>query len=288
MKNSFTPKEIANALRASESSVKRWCDKGAIPASYTVGGHRRIALSGLVSFLKTSGRQLADPESLKLPPPASREMASTDRIVDSLIQALLMGDEQRCKQLVVSLYLAEYSLAKICDTVFAPLMTTVGEEWACGQVEVYQERRGCEILSRLLHDLRQFLPTRSSDAPLAIGGTVEEDHYMLATNMAELVLREAGWNAVSLGTNLPFATMSAAIIEHRPRIFWISTSHLIDEEAFLTGYGNLHDEFGLDVAFVVGGRALHESLRRKMHFAAYCDNMQHLANFARALVLRNT
>ena len=37
---------------------------------------------------------------------------------------------------------------------------------------------------------------------------------------SNLVLRQRGWNAVSLGGNLPFATLSAAIAQHQPRLFW--------------------------------------------------------------------
>ena len=39
----------------------------------------------------------------------------------------------------------------------------------------------------------------------------------------------------------------------------------------------------MDVAFVVGGRALTETIRQQMKFAAYCDNMQHFESFAQTL-----
>jgi methanogenic corrinoid protein MtbC1 len=103
------------------------------------------------------------------------------------------------------------------------------------------------------------------------------------TTMAELVLREAGWNANSLGDNLPFATLAAAIEENRPRLFWISASHIDNEGTFLNGYQELYDSFGLNVAFVVGGRALVPEIRQKMKYAAYCDNLQHLEAFARTV-----
>ena len=101
--------------------------------------------------------------------------------------------------------------------------------------------------------------------------------------MAELVLRDARWNATSLGDNLPFDTLAAAIKENRPRMFWLSCSHISDEAGFLEGYQRLYDEFGLSVAFAVGGRALTEGIRQQMKFAAYCDTMQHLEGFAQTL-----
>ena len=101
--------------------------------------------------------------------------------------------------------------------------------------------------------------------------------------MAEIVLRDSGWKATSLGDNLPFATLHAAIKEQRPKLFWLSCSHLENPDRFLEEYRNLFDEFGTAVAIVVGGRALTEPIRQDMRYAAFCDNMQHLESFANTL-----
>jgi len=194
-----------------------------------------------------------------------------------------VGDEQRCNQIAIDLYLAEHSISVICDDVFAAAFRDIGESWACGQAEVYQERRGCEISLRVLHELRSFLPPAVTDAPVAIGGAASGDQYSLGTTMAELVLRDSGWNAVSLGDNLPLETLAAAIREQKPKLFWLSCSHIPDESAFRNQYRALYGEFGGDVAFVVGGYALTEQIRQHMTYAAYCDNMQHLEAFAQTL-----
>ena len=67
MNEFVTPKQVARAIQVSESSVKRWCDKGVIPTQKTAGGHRRIQLAGLVRFLRESGQVLARPEVIGLP-----------------------------------------------------------------------------------------------------------------------------------------------------------------------------------------------------------------------------
>ena len=171
----------------------------------------------------------------------------------------------------------------ICDEVFAAAFQQIGDRWAHGRAEVYQERRASEITLRVLHELRSLLPPPPAEAPIAIGGAATGDHYNMGTTMAELVLRDNKWNASSLGDNLPFATIAAAISDQRPKLFWLSCSHIADPAAFLSGYHELHEEFGTDTAFVVGGYSLTEELRRQMRYSAHCDNMQHLEGFAQTL-----
>ena len=89
-------------------------------------------------------------------------------------------------------------------------------------IEVYQERRSCEICMRVQHELRTHLPANEGAAPVAIGGTLSGDHYALPTGLIELVLKENHWNATSLGTNLPVETLLAAIEHHQPQLVWVS------------------------------------------------------------------
>ena len=283
MRDLLTPKQVARAIDVSESSIKRWCDNGQIPTQYTAGGHRRITMPGLVEFLRKGNRQLVHPEALGLPPTSGQTSRVIERARDQLTEALLAGDEALCRQVALDLYLAEHHISVICDDVLASSFRQIGDRWACGEAEVYQERRGCEIALRVLHDMRGFLPQPAADSPKAIGCAAEGDQYTLGTTMAELVLRDAKWNAVSLGDNLPFETIAAAIREHRPRLFWLSCSHIAHLPDFLAGYHQLYEEFSLDVAFAVGGFALTDEVRQQMKYSAYCDNMQHLEGFAQTL-----
>jgi excisionase family DNA binding protein len=280
MRDLLTPKQVARAVNVSESSIKRWCDRGAIPTHYTAGGHRRIPAAEFLKLVREGKYDLVRPEALGLPPTSGTSERVIERGRDRLTEALIRGDELLSRQIVMDLYLAEHSIATLCDQVLAEAFRSIGDRWACGMAEVYQERVGCEITLRILHELRSLVPTPLVTAPVSIGCAAEGDQYCLGTSMAELVLRDAQWNATSLGDNLPFATMAAAIRQHRPRLFWLSVSHILDEEHFLNGYNSLHAEFGLDVAFVVGGFALTEEVRKRMSYSAYCDSMRHLDSFA--------
>jgi len=277
----LTPKQVARAIGVSEASLKRWCDKGLISAVRTAGGHRRLPLNGVIHYLRQSGQPLVRPEVLGLPPTTGTGETVQSASVQKLGAALEAGDEDQVRRLIFNLYLAGHTTCDLLDKIVAPAVHQIGEAWAHGDVEVYQERRGVETLLRTLYQLRQLLPTVSADAPYAIGGTPEGDPYALPTTMIEVVLREAGWRAESFGTNHPISTLCAAIRQRRPRLMWLSVSWVPSLADFLIAYPELYDtavEHG--TALVVGGRALIEQVRQQMSYSAYCDNLRHLVAFA--------
>lgn len=279
----LSPKQAARAIGVSESSLKRWCDRGQLSTVRTAGGHRRLAVEHVVEFLRKSGRQLVRPELLHFPSNGGRGETALARARDRMLDALVAGNEELCRRIVLDLYLAGRTVAEIGDQVIAEAFAKIGERWDCRQVEVFQERRACELCQRVVSELRAMIPLSRDEAPLAIGGAPEGDRYSLPTALVELIFRQQGWRTQSLGNHLPISTLLAAVEAHRPRVLWLSVSHLEDERRFGDEYNWLYSQMPADVAIVVGGRALSEPLRRQMQYASFCDNLRHLEAFARTL-----
>lgn len=278
-----SPKQVARAIGVSESSLKRWCDRGLIATVRTAGGHRKMTVSEVLRFIRQQNRTLSSPDILGLPPVSQRATANLQRSVPLLVEALLAGDESVTRQVLFDLYLAKHSLSVICDDVIAAAFREIGERWACHEADVYQERRGCEIILRVLFELRRMQPAADKNF-LAIGGTVEGDFYSLPSTMVELVLAEAGFQASSLGTSIPFASLITAVQQIRPSLFWLSVSYIHEQLDFAAEFSRLSQAcIAANTALVVGGRALEEPLRQRMVYSAYCDTMQHLEGFAKSL-----
>ena len=135
-----------------------------------------------------------------------------------------------------------------------------------------------------LYELKAILKSQAErDRPLAVGGSPELDYYVLANLLAEMVLLDAGWRSIDLGTHTPMSSFRQALTELRPRLLWISVSHLVDRDRFLAEYRELYqDAERAGVAVVIGGRALVDSLRTAMPYTCYGDGLRHLAAFARS------
>jgi MerR family transcriptional regulator, light-induced transcriptional regulator len=289
MTDFFSPKEVATAIGVSESSLKRWVDKGLIPAEKTGGGHRRMTLDAVLRFLREQGRALSEPEAIGLPAESGRRPTSSDSDLQDFLRFLLSGDEPSARRIVMDAFLNGFSAAKIFDAIIVPAFIEIGNLWHCGTLEVYQERRACETCSRVVHELRRAVGSGPTDGPVAIGGTLDGDPYSIASSMSEVVLRECGWRALSLGNMLPFNTLLKAVENDRPRLMWLSVTSIRSPEQFAANLNVLFDtatSFGC--VLVVGGQALTAEIRPMLRYTTYCDNFRHLEAFSKTIIPRDT
>ncbi|MBI5764397.1 MAG: helix-turn-helix domain-containing protein [Planctomycetes bacterium] len=277
----LSPKQVARAIGVSEASLKRWCDKGKLISTKTVGGHRRLHVSNVLRFLKDTGRELVRPEVLGLPPSTRKSEWTQERGAQQLFDALALGDEDMVLQVVFDLYVAGFSVCEICDKIMTQTFHEIGRAWEHGTVQIYQERRAASLCARALQRLEQFTPPLTADAPRAFGATLASDPYTLPTAMASVVLREIGWRATSFGVGLPTETLCDALSKESAQLFWVSVSSFdSDPVEFLADFSRLYNAASArEIPVVVGGRALTPELRKQMRFAAFGDNMAHLVDF---------
>ena len=279
----LSPRQVCRAIGVSESTLKRWCDRGLIKTIKTEGGHRKLPVSDVLRFVKERNHNITSLEGLGLPP-QPQSPVGFDLAVKRVSDALIKGDGDQAWQLCFDLYNAKHSITASCDKVLSPALAEIGRHWESHSADIYQERRSCEVAQRILFELRHFLPPADPHWT-AIGGTLTGDNYSLPTTMTELVLRDAGWNANSLGTSIPFDSMVRAILDTRPKLFWLAASVTIDDvDQFAIDFKKLSDAAEtVGAALVIGGRALNEAIRTKLTYCCHCDSMQQLHSFAKAI-----
>jgi excisionase family DNA binding protein len=218
----LSPRELAEALGVSESSLKRWVDAGKIRAMKTDGGHRRIAISEAVRFVRESGAPVARPDLLDMPEIAvanARSVRGGDQLLDYLIE----GDVVGARGWLLGRYLSGMSVAAIADGPVREAMQALGELWRHDDGGIFIEHRGTDVCLQAIAHLRgTFEPDQN--APLALGCTPEDDPYLLPSFMAATVVASAGMRTMNLGPDTPVAALDHATRAHRPQLVWISAS----------------------------------------------------------------
>ena len=272
----LSPRELAEALGVSESSLKRWVDAGKITATRTEGGHRKISLPEAVRFIRETGAPVAHPELLDMPEVAvAQQRAASGN--DRLLHYLLEGDMVGARGWLLARYLAGSTIASLCDGPVRDAMHALGELWQHDEGGIFIEHRGTDVCIQALAHLRSsFDPP--ANAPLAIGATPEDDPYIIPTFMAATVVAASGMRAVNLGPDTPLVALQAAYAHHHPRLVWISASApmLPDQARALAGW---LASLPSSTVSVIGGRAC-DSLLAFTPTLRHAGTMSDLASIA--------
>lgn len=274
----------AEALGVSVSTVKRWVDDGVLPAHRTAGGHRKLLRAEILALSRRGDLPRGDLAAFSGASP-SDQAADLETAAADLCEALLRGQGAEVSAVIRRTYGSGVAVETLADRVIAPALAKVGHDWEAERIDVWQEHRGTQLCAAALYDLKDELEARAErNRPVAVGAAPEGDPYLMATLLAQLVMLDAGWEAVNVGPNTPLPSLTKALRELRPRLLWLSVSYMEDSSGFVGDYKDLYRVAeGQGVAVAIGGHALVESIRSAVPYTTYGDGLGHLAAFARTL-----
>lgn len=283
-------RQVAEAMGVSVSTIKRWVDAGALPATKTLGKHRLIALSDALRFadrqgLPVSGLAALRPSPTKDLAPRKARATSDEVAVEALTAALGSGDSRRAKAIIHRFHAEARDGAALADRLIRPVMRQIGHDWMVGSLDVFQEHQASQTICSAISELiEQVARSQRLPLPLALGATPEGDLYTIPLLLGELVLREEGWDVNNLGPNLPLRSLGRAVRELQPRLVFLSVGQVTDVERFTTEYQAFYESAAkVGTAVVLGGRAICPDLRARLVYASFGERMAHLSEFARRM-----
>ena len=286
MQRFLSPHELAQTVGVSESSVKRWVDEGRLTVTRTIGGHRRIGLREALRFIRETRLPVVDPQPLGVPDLVHLKPSPAPDADAALQEALLAGRGEEVRGLTLAMYLSGRDVAGICDGPLTAALHRVGMLWKEGPAGIHREHRSTELCAQTLYYLGALLPTPQTQAPLALGGALESDPYLLPSLMVATTLASLGWRAMNLGPNLPFDALLAAVDLHSPDLVWLSCSVPVLPEQHtraLRKAARVLADRGVEL--VVGGRGwLPASISESpLQTVRFIRTMRELAAFAEGL-----
>jgi MerR family transcriptional regulator, light-induced transcriptional regulator len=276
--------QVAETLGLSVTTIKRWVDDGVLAARKTVGGHRKVLVADVLRLMRESELPEADLSKL-FPRPRKAGHPNPESVSAQLLSALKAADQPAVKALLRGAFRHGFAMDVLADRVIAPALDRLGHDREAGRIAVMHEHRALQVIVAALYELAEVIRVEPDrNRPVAVGGAPEGDPTLVATLLANLVLLDAGWEAVNLGPDTPVGAFVTAISDLRPRLVWVCVSRLTDADAFLRDCDDLyHEAQGSGTALAVGGRGLSRPLLEKMPFATFGDGMGQLAAFARTL-----
>lgn len=284
----LSPRDLGRAVGLSESSVRRWADDGRLRAERTAGGHRRIARAEAVRFIREAGLELLRPDLLGFPQTVLPFESGAVPAADALVAAIRSGDHGSARRILVSAFVDGTPLAALCDGPIRAALREIGTAVREGPEGIVYEHRAVDVCLHALMEIRSAIPDRHG-APVAFGGAVEGDPYLLPTVMSAAVLADVGFRALNLGPNVPSAALIAASQLYPPALVWrasaisgTGTGPTLRREARY--FGALPEDAQPD--FVVGGSGFASSDLPRVGRVQRLHSMSELAGFGRAILGR--
>ena len=275
--------QLADALGVSVSSIKRWVDSGALEATRTMGKHRLVALSNALQFAR---REKFPVDGLLAMGPQVASPQIDGQLVEQLLEALKIGHERVVTTLLVSAYQSGAGIVDLADRLIRPTMERIGQAWFLGQWEIYEEHQATAMILSTLGAINQSLIRETSEPrPVAVGSSPEGDPYVIPLLLAEIAVREAGWDVRNLGSDLPLRSMASAVRRYAPKLIFIAAGRIADRSQFVNDYAFFYEAANqVGAAVILGGRAFDPELRTRLIYASFGDRMAHLAEFARRML----
>ena len=145
-------------------------------------------------------------------------------------------------------------LAPFVIEVVAPLTTAVGDAWAQGRFEIFEEHLYTEVVSSVLRGCIATLSASPTlQRPKVLLTTLPQELHGLGLLMVEALLLLEGCQCVCLGTQTPVTDIVRAAEAHRVDVVALSFSNLQSPAAVQTSLRSLRSELRDETAIWVGG-----------------------------------
>lgn len=183
-------------------------------------------------------------------------MAKLREFADAYADALLAGDEIAAEIAVREAMDAKIGTPEIDENIIAPALWLVGELWEQGRISVADEHLATEITIRVLALQReaQRVAQRRSDRRVMLAAPAGELH-IVALRMVDELLRDAGYDVVMLGADVPAEVLGTAARRYTPAVICLSSTMPGGAREVVSSIDEVQRQMPA-ASFVIGGRGV--------------------------------
>lgn len=173
--------------------------------------------------------------------------------LEVMLDAIGQHDPQALRHALVHAQL-RMGLGAFVTELAAPLTTAVGQAWAQGRFEVFEEHLFTEVMSGVLrHAIDTLIPASTLRGPRVLLTTLPQEMHGLGLLMVETLLALDGCACVSLGTQTPLGDVVQAAQAHNVDVVALSFTNTQSGPLVLASLRELRARLPAATALWVGG-----------------------------------
>jgi len=214
----FSTADLADLLRVSCATVKRWADHDRIRCFKTPGGHRKFRLSDIANFLERTGYRASGVLAAILNDARSNhavEEAVIRRDLEAVVPAFerraLRGDVEGLGCLLSALSANGVRLSEAFDAVMGPAFQSIGDRWLSGELTVVDEHIATNAAIEALGRVRGRIQPEPGDVRTAMCACLPGEYHELGIRAVAVILERHGFRATSSGADTPLDAIEARL-----------------------------------------------------------------------------
>jgi methanogenic corrinoid protein MtbC1 len=185
---------------------------------------------------------------------AGRRPAPAGEIIEPALTLTIALDGPGLESLLRRAMLST-GLNGFLESVAAPLLTRIGEDWQAGQLAPSHEHLATAIIHRIITGALQSIPAPSGAPGLVVATPAGERHEMGALLAAASAAAE-GWRITYLGADLPARDIVDAAGRTGAGAVALSVIHVTDRERLIEEIRVIRGELPASIPLLIGGRGV--------------------------------
>jgi len=187
----------------------------------------------------------------------------------AVIELLKRHDDNALRQELRARLLRD-GLRQFVTRAAPAMLTAVGNGWARGQVEVFEEHHFSTQLDTLVREAMMQLPAANS-GPRVLLTTLPGEPHTLGLLLTLALLRLEGAACIWLGAQTPQSQIVAGASAFRAQVVALSFSEYVDPGAVRRGVSQLRQRLPPDIELWCGGRSAARLKRPPAGVAIFSD-----------------
>ena len=179
---------------------------------------------------------------------------NADDMIEHIISVLQSGDVAQLDSELSSSYQQQGMETFITQTMI-PLLKTVGERWAMGRLEIYEEHLLSEVLTRFLNS-EIYLLQKTAKKPRVVLATLPGEEHTLGLLMVSALLSSRNISVVNLGAEVPLDQLTSAVERYEADILGVTFSGAYQYENIRSNINELRNSIPQGVDIWMGGEAV--------------------------------
>lgn len=174
--------------------------------------------------------------------------------VEHILTVLQTTDGVTLEAELLAIYQQQGMEAFITDTV-VPLLAAVGERWAKGGLQIFEEHLLSQVLTRFLNKESSAIQ-KTADKPRVLLATLPGEEHTLGLLMISALLSSQGITVINLGGEVPLDQIVNAVERYDVDVLGITFSGAYQYENIRKHLSELRNSVVQDVDIWIGGEGV--------------------------------